>query len=190
MMAEKGQQTVPKRRRLTVAVLGSLLLGGVAGLALSGVIATALERTSTNAFCVSCHEMAWPDETYQQMAHFTNPSGVRASCASCHLSAHPWWELMYQKGRAGLRDVVAHVAGTLDRRDAYEARRREMAETVWAQLEQTDSRWCRNCHSQEAMALNQQSPAAGVVHRRALDGARTCIDCHKGVGHGIEPAAG
>jgi len=47
-------------------------------------------------------------------------------------------------------------------------------------MKATDSRECRNCHSEVAMNPQKQSEAAQVM--RNMDGL-TCIDCHKGIAH-------
>ncbi len=38
------------------------------------------------------------------------------------------------------------------------ANKSELAERVWASMEASDSRECRNCHSYEAMDFDEQSP--------------------------------
>ncbi len=67
--------------------LGFLTFGGfIAGIIFWGSFNTALEITNTEAFCVSCHEMY--DNVYQELKptiHYTNRSGVRATCPDCHV---------------------------------------------------------------------------------------------------------
>jgi nitrate/TMAO reductase-like tetraheme cytochrome c subunit len=185
-MAEDPDGRTRSRRRW-IWGLGLLALGGLAGLAASAVTATVVERTNTNAFCVGCHEMTWPQATYREGVHFANASGVRASCSSCHEAHDPWWRMLYQKTKFGLRDFAGHVTGELDTREKFEAKRLEMARNVWSHLEATESGWCKNCHTVGAMALDAQSVAARAAHRQAIADKATCIDCHKGVGHGVEP---
>jgi nitrate/TMAO reductase-like tetraheme cytochrome c subunit len=56
-------------------------------------------------------------------------------------------------------------------------------------MKATDSRECRNCHTIEAMDLEAQESAAAKKHNkeRMLSRGETCIDCHKGIGHGLPP---
>jgi cytochrome c-type protein NapC len=66
--------------------LGVLVLAGfVAGIIFWGGFNTALEVTNTEKFCTGCHEMR--DNVFSELKstiHFTNRSGVRASCPDCH----------------------------------------------------------------------------------------------------------
>ena len=51
---------------------------------------TALEVTNTEPFCIGCHEMR--DNVYEELRstiHYTNRSGVRATCPDCHVP-HEW----------------------------------------------------------------------------------------------------
>ena len=51
---------------------------------------TVLEATNTEKFCVSCHEMKTNVfEELKGTIHFTNRSGVRATCPDCHVP-HNW----------------------------------------------------------------------------------------------------
>ena len=62
--------------------LGVLVLAGfAAGVIFWGGFNTALEVTNTEKFCTGCHEMR--DNVYvelQSTIHFSNRSGVRATC--------------------------------------------------------------------------------------------------------------
>ncbi|WP_051631252.1 NapC/NirT family cytochrome c [Afifella pfennigii] len=167
--------------------IGVLALGGIAGLAVAGVTTEVVQRTGTNEFCIACHEMTWPQETYQQEAHFANPSGVRVPCIACHVDEHPWYDLLWGKAAAGTRDVWGHLTGKLATREDYEAKREEMSQKVIDYLTRTDSETCRNCHAVEAMTLEEQNQGAKMAHEQAVNAGITCITCHQGVGHA--PAA-
>ena len=58
-----------------------------------------------------------------------------------------------------------------------------MAETVWAQLRESDSATCRSCHTFDAMDSYEQSEDAAKMHEYGQENNQTCIDCHKGVAH-------
>jgi cytochrome c-type protein NapC len=68
--------------------LAFLTLGGfVAGVFFWGGFNTVLEATNTEQFCVSCHEMrANVFEELKGTIHFTNRSGVRATCPDRRVS--------------------------------------------------------------------------------------------------------
>ncbi|MBZ8134833.1 NapC/NirT family cytochrome c [Afifella sp. IM 167] len=165
------------------AWIGVLVLGGVLGLAAAGVTTEVVQRTGTNEFCVACHEMSWPQETYEKQVHFSNPVGVRVPCIACHVDEHPWYDLLLGKASAGARDVWGHLTGKLSTREAYEAQRAELSQRVIDQLTASDSATCRNCHSFAAMAFDKQTEAAKATHPQAEQAGVTCITCHQDIGH-------
>jgi cytochrome c-type protein NapC len=67
--------------------LAFLTLGGfVAGVIFWGGFNTVLEASNTETFCVNCHEME--SNVFEELKgtiHFTNRSGVRATCPDCHV---------------------------------------------------------------------------------------------------------
>ncbi len=51
-------------------------------------------------------------------------------------------------------------------------------------MKETDSRECRNCHSNAAMDFEHQKNADDAKRmKKGLDEGQTCIDCHKGIAH-------
>ena len=84
--------------------LGFLALGGfVCGVLFWGAFNTALEVTNTEKFCTSCHEMrANVFEELQHTPHFSNRSGVRATCPDCHVP-HEWTDKIARKMQASIR---------------------------------------------------------------------------------------
>jgi cytochrome c-type protein NapC len=164
--------------------LGFLALGGFAcGVLFWGAFNTALEVTNTEKFCTSCHEMrANVFQELQRTPHFTNRSGVRATCPDCHVP-HEWTDKIARKMQAS-KEVWGKLFGTINTRDKFVAMRRELAEHEWARLKANNSLECRNCHSAESMDITKQGARAARVHQRYLfTGQRTCIDCHKGIAH-------
>jgi len=172
------------RRPARFFSLGVLTLGGfVGGVLFWGGFNTAVEVTNTEEFCISCHEMH--DNVYQELQrtiHFSNRSGVRATCSDCHVP-HDWTDKMARKMQAS-KEVWGHIFGTIDTEAKFEANRARLAKTEWARLKANDSLECRNCHSSEAMDLVAQGSRAQRIHEEYLfTGERTCIDCHKGIAH-------
>jgi cytochrome c-type protein NapC len=171
--------------------LGVLTLGGfIGGVVFWGGFNTALEATNTEAFCVSCHEMQ--DNVFAELKstiHYTNRSGVRASCPDCHVP-HDWTDKIARKMQAS-KEVWGKVFGTIDTREEFLAMRRALAEHEWERLKANDSLECRNCHASVSMDLTRQSPRAAATHERfLLTGEKTCIDCHKGIAHRLPDMAG
>lgn len=174
--------------------LGFLALGGfICGVIFWGGFNTALEITNTEKFCTSCHEMR--DNVYQELqqtVHFTNRSGVRATCPDCHVP-HQWTDKIARKMQAS-KEVWGKIFGTISTREKFLDMRLTLAKHEWARLEANDSLECRNCHSSVAMDFTKQARRAADIHSRyLLTGQRTCIDCHKGIAHqlpdmtGVEP---
>ena len=170
--------------------LGFLTLGGfVMGIVFWGGFNTALELTNTETFCTGCHEMR--DNVFQELKptiHYTNRSGVRATCPDCHVP-HDWTDKIARKMQAS-KEVWGKIFGTINTREKFLAHRLELAQHEWARLEANDSLECRNCHSAESMDITRQSQRAAEAHERFLfTGERTCIDCHKGIAHRLPDMA-
>jgi cytochrome c-type protein NapC len=124
-----------------------------------------------------------------QTAHFSNRSGVRASCPDCHVP-HDRTEKIARKMKAS-KEVWGKLFGTISTRQRSLDQRRELAEHEWSRLKANDSLECRNCHSAAAMDLSRQTPRSATLHRRyLLSGERTCIDCHKGIAHQLPDMTG
>ena len=174
--------------------LGFLTIGGfLGGIVFWGGFNTALEATNTEEFCVSCHEMKTNVfEELKGTIHFTNRSGVRATCPDCHVP-HNWTDKIARKMQAS-KEVWGKLFGTINTRKKFLDHRLELAKHEWARLKANDSLECRNCHSAVAMDFTKQTRRAAEIHGKFLvTGDKTCIDCHKGIAHelpdmtGIEP---
>jgi trimethylamine-N-oxide reductase cytochrome c-type subunit TorC len=163
--------------------LNWILVGGgvVAGIVLWGGFNTFVEYTNSYEFCTSCHEMSVVNGEYQQSVHAHNPSGVPAVCSDCHVPK-PWGAKLWRKIRA-TNELYHWALGTIDTPEKFENHRLTLAKNVWRSMEESDSRECRNCHFNETMITEQQSPLAQKMHKRLLSGEATCIHCHKGIAH-------
>lgn len=171
--------------------LGFLTLGGfIAGVIFWGGFNTAMEYANTEEFCIGCHEMR--ENVYvelQETIHYSNRSGVRATCSDCHVP-HEWTHKVARKVQAS-KEVWGKIFGTINTPEKFEAKRRELAEHEWARLKANDSLECRNCHDFESMDFTRQSERAAVQHSTALaSGEKTCIDCHKGIAHHLPDMTG
>ena len=94
--------------------LGILIIAGfVAGIVFWGGFNTALEATNTETFCISCHEMN--NNVYQELKytiHYTNRSGVRATCPDCHVP-HNWTDKIARKMQAS-KEVWGKIFGSVN----------------------------------------------------------------------------
>jgi len=164
--------------------LGFLTIGGfVAGIVFWGGFNTALEVTNTETFCTGCHEMR--DNVFvelQPTIHYSNRSGVRATCPDCHVP-HNWTDKIARKMQAS-KEVWGKIFGTISTREKFLDKRLELAQHEWARLKANNSLECRNCHNFASMDFTRQSKRAMEQHSTALaKGEKTCIDCHKGIAH-------
>lgn len=171
--------------------LGFLVIGGfIAGIIFWGGFNTALEVTNTEEFCISCHEME--NNVYEELKttiHFSNRSGVRATCPDCHVP-HKWTDKIARKMQAS-KEVWGKLFGTIDTREKFLAHRRQLAQNEWTRLKSNDSLECRNCHNFDYMDFTEQSQRASTQHSGALaTGEKTCIDCHKGIAHQLPDMKG
>jgi cytochrome c-type protein NapC len=141
-----------------------------------------LEATNNEAFCISCHEMKENVyQEYRRTVHYSNKTGVRASCPDCHVPKE-WGHKMVRKIQAS-NEVLHKILGTIDTPEKFAEHRLTMAKSVWRAMKTTDSRECRNCHKFQSMEFSAQEPRAARLHQDALNKGQTCIDCHQGVAH-------
>ena len=167
-------------KRVGVPIVLGLVIGAIVVVGFD----FAVETTSTNEFCASCHEIA--DNAVAEFAftgHARNASGVRADCADCHLPK-PFVPKMQRKLR-GLVELYGHFTGVIGTTEKYDLHRMAMATRVWADMNATDSRECRDCHVEAEWDLAAQTEKAAQFHRDALSNGKTCIDCHKGLAHDL-----
>ncbi len=145
-------------------------------------IGFSLEATTTDEFCISCHEMedniSGADE---ERLHLAGSGELHGSCADCHLPK-PFLPRLRRKLRAGA-EVYHHLLGTLDSPESFEARRLQMAQRVWAEMNHNDSVECRSCHDDLLTVHEGENEIAREYHERADEGGIGCIDCHKGLTH-------
>ena len=151
--------------------LGTLTVAGfIAGIVFWGGFNTALEATNTETFCISCHEMN--DNVYQELKttiHYTNRSGVRATCPDCHVP-HEWTDKIARK-MAASKEVWGKVFRTIDTREKFLAKRKELATHEWDRLKANDSLECRNCHNFQYMDFSRHWPdPRNAPARRACPG--------------------
>jgi len=171
----------PKTGKKTLIVL---LVGVVLGIIFWGGFNTAMEATNTETFCISCHEMEVNVyEELQDTIHYTNRTGVRATCPDCHVPKD-WIHKFVRKVQA-TNELYHHFRGTVDTPAKFEEKRFELAGNVWRTMKATDSRECRNCHNFESMDYDKQESRSSERHEQAEEAGLTCIDCHKGIAHSL-----
>ena len=185
---ESSRKTGLIRRTLRLLSRRSVQFGFLmflAGIIFWGGFNTAMDASNTLSFCISCHEM---EENvyreYRQTIHFSNRSGVRATCSDCHVPKD-WGHKVVRKIYAS-NEIYHKILGTVSTPEKFEAKRLEMAQHVWNDMRETDSRECRNCHDYAAMDPERQDRMSVRRHdsERLAKSGETCIDCHQdGIAH-------
>ena len=154
----------------------------VAGIVFWGGFNTAMELTNRESFCISCHEMR--DNVYAEYRntiHYSNRSGVRATCPDCHVPKE-WGPKIVRKIQAS-NELLHKFLGSIDTPEKFDAKRLELARHEWDRLKKTDSQACRNCHNFEYFDYGAQGRRSANMHQTGLAEGKTCIDCHKGIAH-------
>ena len=163
---------------------GLLVVGFVAGIIFWGGFHTAMEASNTETFCISCHEM---EENvyieYQDTIHYSNRTGVRATCPDCHVPKD-WIHKVARKIKA-TNELYHKVMGSVNTPEKFEAKRLKLAQNVGRTMKETDSRECRNSHDFVSMDYVKQGRRAVQQHVKGYDEGQTCIDCHKGIAHSL-----
>lgn len=163
--------------------LGIVTCGAfLAGIIFWGGFNTALEATNTEEFCISCHSMK--ENNYQEIQktiHWSNRSGVRATCPDCHVP-HKWTDKIAAKARAS-KDVFGWLIGSIDTKEKFESKRLHLAQNEWARFKANGSLECRNCHDYKSMDFSKMSERGAVQMRKAAERDQSCLDCHKGIAH-------
>jgi nitrate/TMAO reductase-like tetraheme cytochrome c subunit len=160
-----------------------LFAGAVVG---AGAIVGSTEfnrRTSTDAFCTSCHSMSSvaADLHYLGSRHISNAVGVRPSCGDCHIPTTNWFVETYTHVRSGVRDVIAEF----DDPKVWEVRRASLAKEVHDTMRAQDNVTCKSCH---ALAnIKPASQAGQAAHAMLQNSKMACVDCHINLVHA--PAA-
>lgn len=169
----------PSPRR---SILSLLLFGAIIGLLGFVSFDYTLHATSTEKFCISCHEMeSIPYAQLKKTSHFNNATGVRPTCADCHVPKE-FVPKMIRKVEAA-REVWGTITGKINTPEKYIAHTPVMKAREQARLRANDSQECRNCHEIDRMLLAAQSVKAQEYHQTMRHNRKTCIDCHAGIAH-------
>ena len=161
------------------------LFSFIAGIVFWGGFNWSMELTNTESFCISCHEMNENVyQEYKKTIHYSNRTGVRATCPDCHVPKE-WIHKVARKIRA-TNELYHWIKGSINTREKFVKKRAELARHVWKTMQETNSRECRNCHDDKAMASEKQSLKAQKLHTLSIEWGMTCIQCHQSIAH-IKP---
>ncbi|MGA1978342.1 MAG: SUMF1/EgtB/PvdO family nonheme iron enzyme [Bacteroidales bacterium] len=140
----------------------------------------AIQRSSTNDYCVSCHVHPSADASWKKSDHYQTESGYRVACIECHLPPEGQGYLM-AKMKTGIRDLWRYWT-------------RDSASFGWEdrkRLEQARSyvyeSSCIKCHENLfPLKLSKAGEDAHLYYKQAKKTPElNCINCHLNAGHYI-----
>jgi sulfatase modifying factor 1 len=141
----------------------------------------ALQVSSTNTYCVSCHIHPMADFSWKKSVHYDTRSGYRIGCVECHLppKGHGY---LWAKGKTGLRDLWSKWTKDSASFNWADKRRLEVARNYVYESS------CIKCH--ENLFPAKLSKAGEDAHLYYTQTKKTdelnCINCHLNAGHIIE----
>ena len=139
-------------------------------------------RTSTPAFCSSCHEIQPAFNDWTMSTHHNNARGVVADCMDCHLPApHDTYDFFFAKTMHGIKDVIAHFTEDQSQYDHALYRARAARDIKNDQ--------CLKCHRNLLYLPRKQGGM--LAHRQVLyprpGYEKRCTDCHQNLVHVQRP---
>jgi len=141
----------------------------------------ALDATSTNDYCQSCHIHPAADMSRKSSVHYETNSGYRVACVECHLPPKGQGYL-WAKGTTGLRDLWSYytkdsASFDWDERGRLEVARRHVYNSS-----------CLKCHENLfPPELTKEGEDAHLYYTQQEESPDLhCINCHLNAGHYIE----
>ena len=141
----------------------------------------ALDKTSTNEYCMSCHIHPAADMSWKRSVHYETQSGYRVACVECHLP--PKGEgYLWAKGTTGLRDLWSFWTKDSASFDWNERGRLEHARI------HVYENSCIKCHENLfPLKLTKAGEDAHLYYKQTKKTPDLhCINCHLNSGHYIE----
>lgn len=155
------------------------LPGLIAGILLMWGGGKAVEATSTDKFCNSCHIHPQADASWKKSVHYETASGFRAHCTDCHLP--PKGEgYLPEKARTGLRDLWSYWFKDSASFDWDAKSKLDHAVT------HTYEASCLKCHPNLFPAkLTKEGMDAHLYYDQQVKKGNDirCINCHLNAGH-------
>jgi sulfatase modifying factor 1 len=138
----------------------------------------AIDKTSTNNYCVSCHIHPAADASWKRSVHYDTQSGYRVACVECHLppKGHGY---LWQKGKTGLRDLWSFWTKDSASFDWNERRSLEFARDYAYESS------CIKCHENLfPLKLTKAGEDAHLYYKQTKKTPELhCINCHLNAGH-------
>ena len=158
--------------------------------AIGGTSVATLDTTdyyfTSQPFCAfQCHVMEIPYKELQQSKHWTTRSGVRPTCADCHVSKRLTFAMVDHF--IGTAELFVQLTTDFSDPETFEALRPAAADRVRFAMLGNDSEACRSCHDEPA--IKPARKRGQKMHALAREENTTCIVCHYNLVHKeVEPS--
>ena len=158
------------------AYVALIFAGALACLLVLALGNSAVEYTSTDDYCMSCHVHPHAEQSWKLSSHYNNSAGVIVHCVECHLPPEGHGHLM-AKAKHGFNDVYGMLFKDSADYNWEEKRKLENAKHFVYQ----DA--CLKCH--QNIFPTTLSPEGDDAHLYYLTSKQElqCINCHLHVGH-------
>ena len=141
----------------------------------------AIQSTSTDEYCLSCHSHPHVEPTWRRSTHYDNKSGVIVHCVECHLPPKGDNHLV-TKIKHGVKDVYGEWFKDAEKINWEEKSQLENA------IHFTYMSGCVDCHENLfPSTLTKEGDEAHLYYIQQEEKV-TCLNCHLAVGHYDENA--
>lgn len=163
-------------------ILILLVVGLFIGIFFSYGVYYGIHKTSSENFCVLCHEMDPMVIAYKNDPHGGKSKiGASARCVDCHLPHDSLVNYIYTKATTGVKELGIHFFGNVDEID-WQKMREDRESFVYDE-------GCLNCHGNifdKKLATLSSKAQKMHNHYNKLKGTKQevkCAFCHFEVGH-------
>lgn len=164
-----------RRKKLLIAASLGIIIGVMATVSVNYVWV----NSSKDSSCTYCHAHPHAEKSWKLSSHYNNRSGVKTSCADCHLPPKGSFDHAYHKMRLGVHDVWSNIFKDTDKIDWESKKELEYASRI------VFNSSCLECHIQLfPEGISDDGITAHLYYEEnheKLD--LQCISCHLDVGH-------
>ena len=144
---------------------------------------------SRNTFCGNvCHVME--STVYQELQtskHWNTPTGVRPTCAKCHVAGRLTFAMIDHF--LGTGELFVNLTHDFSKPGSFEKFRPDAANRERFKMLENNSETCRSCHIMEA--IKPKRVRGQNAHADAMKKNVPCIACHYNLVHKqVEPSEG
>jgi formylglycine-generating enzyme required for sulfatase activity len=139
----------------------------------------AIEKTSSDDYCISCHIHPDADAAWKKSAHYYNQSGVRVHCVECHLPPKENNGYLLSKAKTGMKDLYSYYFKDHKTFDWENKGLLEHAVTI------VSNESCIKCHQNlYTKGLSTEGGTAHLYYEKNAENLNLqCINCHLDAGH-------